>query len=80
MPKLRCTQLQENIAIGQLIEKFVLEYKEGSEWKQIDEGSTVGYKRLIRFKEVTIKQVQLRILSSRLNQTLSEFGLYKLSK
>ena len=70
--------LQENITVGQRIESFVMEYKEGGEWKPVTEGSTVGYKRLIRFKEVTAKQVRVRILSSRLNPTLSEFALYKL--
>jgi alpha-L-fucosidase len=68
--------LQENIAVGQRIERFVLEYKDGNEWKQLAEGTTVSYKRLIRFKEVTARQIRLRILSSRLNPTLSEFGLY----
>lgn len=69
--------LQENISVGQRIESFVLEYKEGNEWKKITEGSTVGYKRLLRFNAVNAKQVRLCILSSRLNPTLSEFGLYK---
>jgi alpha-L-fucosidase len=72
--------LQENISIGQRVEKFVLEYKDGTEWKQIAEGSTIGYKRLLKFNAVTAKQVRLRILSSRLNPTLSSFGIYKLAE
>jgi alpha-L-fucosidase len=71
--------LQENISVGQRVEKFLFEYKDGTEWKQVAEGSTIGYKRLLKFKPVTTKQVRLRILSSRLNPTLSSFGLYKLS-
>lgn len=69
--------LQENITIGQRIENFVLEYKDGNDWKQATEGTTVGYKRLLRFEPVTAKAVRLRILSSRLNPTLSALGLYK---
>lgn len=69
--------LQENITVGQRIENFVLEYKEGADWKKITEGTTVGYKRLLRFNPVTASQVRLRILSSRLNPTLSAIGLYK---
>lgn len=61
--------LQENIAVGQRIESFVLEYKEANEWKKITEGSTVGYKRLLLFNAVNAKQVRLSILSSRLNPT-----------
>ena len=69
--------LQENIKVGQRIEKFVLEYKEGLAWKQAAEGTTVGYKRLLRFPAVTARFVRLRIISSRLNPTVSAFGLYK---
>lgn len=72
--------LQENIAIGQRIEKFVLEYRQGNDWKQAAEGTTVGYKRLIRFAPVRAQKVRLRILSSRLNPTLSEIGLYQQKK
>lgn len=71
--------LQENIAIGQRIEEFVLEYNDGKEWKPVTKGSTVGYKRLIRFDTITTNKIRLKILSSRLNPTLAEFGLYKLS-
>jgi alpha-L-fucosidase len=69
--------LQEAITVGQRIEKFVLEYFDGGEWKKITEGTTVGYKRLIRFDPITASKVRLRILSSRLNPTLAELGLYK---
>ncbi|MBE7172650.1 MAG: alpha-L-fucosidase [Williamsia sp.] len=69
--------LQENIALGQRIEKFVLEYQEGGQWKKATEGTTVGYKRLLRFTPVTAGKLRLRILSSRSNPTLSAFGIYK---
>lgn len=72
--------LQENIRVGQRVEKWVLEYKDGSEWKTITEGTTIGYKRLLRFAPVTAGEVRLRILSSRENPTIAEFGLYKLSE
>lgn len=68
--------LQENIAIGQRVEKFVLEYKDEENWKIATEGTTIGYKRLLRFKSITAKEVRLRILSSRLNPTIAELGLY----
>lgn len=70
-------ELQENISIGQRVEKFILEYKQGEEWKQALSGTTVGYKRLIRFPEVTATEMRLRIISSRLAPTLSKLGLYK---
>lgn len=71
--------LQENIAVGQRIEKFILEYNKNGVWEKVTEGTTVGYKRLLRFSIVTADQVRLRIESSRLNPTLSAFGLHKQS-
>ena len=72
--------LQENIRVGQRIEKFTLYYKEGSDWKKITEGTTVGYKRLLRFPAVTAAEVRLHIESSRLNPTLAEIGIFKQAK
>ncbi len=68
--------LQENIAIGQRIEKFTLEYWVLNAWKKAAEGTTVGYKRLIKFPLILTDRVRLKINSSRLNPTLSEIGLY----
>lgn len=70
--------LQENIRIGQRIEKFKLYYEENGQWKLATEGTTVGYKRLLRLeKPVTAKKIRLVIEESRLNPTIAEFGLYK---
>ncbi len=72
--------LQENIAVGQRIEKFEAAYFDGAEWKDFASGTTVGYKRLLKFDAVTAKKVRFKILSSRLNPTLAEFGLYLLDE
>lgn len=70
--------LQENIRVGQRVEKWVFEYKDGGEWKTAAEGTTIGYKRLLRFPPVTTGKVRLRILSSRLQPVIGRIGLYKL--
>jgi alpha-L-fucosidase len=69
--------LQENIMVGQRIEQFELEYfsSEG-DWVKVTEGTTVGYKRLLKFAPFTATTFRLRILNSRLEPTISEFGLY----
>jgi len=69
--------IQENITVGQRIEKFVLEYQEGKTWKKAAEGTTVGYKRLLTFAPITAQNIRLRIESSRLNPTISYLGLFK---
>ena len=69
--------LQENISKGQRVESFVLEGFQNGEWKKIVEGTTIGYKRLLKFDPYTASKVRLRILSSRLEPHIAEVGLYK---
>lgn len=69
--------LQENIAVGQRIEAFRLEAWDGIRWKEFAGGTTVGYKRLLRFPVVTSNRVRLVIEQSRTSPTLSSFGLFK---
>jgi len=68
--------LQENIRVGQRVEKFRLEAFLDNEWKTICSGSTIGYKRIIRFNPVRTNRVRLFIEQSRLQPTIAEFGLY----
>jgi alpha-L-fucosidase len=68
--------LQENIRVGQRVEKFILEYWDNNQWKKATEGTTIGFKRLLEFPAVTTSKVRLRILSARLQPALAEMGLY----
>ena len=72
--------LQENITVGQRVERFALEYWDGAKWKNATQGTTIGYKRLIKFVPVKAKKVRIIIAASRLNPTISEFGLFKQSE
>ena len=44
--------LQEDISRGQRVEKFSVEVRVNGEWKLVAEGSTIGYKRLLRFPDM----------------------------
>jgi alpha-L-fucosidase len=69
--------LQEHIATGQRVEKFRLESWNGSGWIPLAGGTTVGYKRLLRFPAVSTSRVRLVIEKSRTAPTLSAVGLFK---
>lgn len=73
-------QLQENVRMGQRVERFEFDYWDGTEWKIAAKGTTIGYKRLLRFSKVTTNKVRLRILSSRLSPCLAELGIYYLKE
>ena len=74
--KFNVAEAAEYIKDGQRVEEFVLEAWDGQGWKEFARGTTIGYKRLLQFKEVTAQKVRLVILKSRICPTISNFGLY----
>jgi alpha-L-fucosidase len=74
-----CLMLQENIKNGQRVEEFSLEAFIGGKWTEITKGTTIGYKRLLRFPEITTDRVKIKILKSRNCPEISSIGLYKIA-
>ncbi|MGB2822042.1 MAG: alpha-L-fucosidase, partial [Phycisphaerae bacterium] len=69
--------LQEQIADhSQRIAKFAVDANVDGRWRQIAEGTTVGYKRICRTETVATDKVRIRVLDSRVCPTISGFGLY----
>jgi len=63
---------------GQRIESFSVDVWDGSRWNKVDEQTTVGHKRLLRWETpVTTDQLRIRITGSRLEPTLAEVGLFR---
>ena len=71
--------LQEMITTGQRVEAFKLEARAGGQWQEVARATTIGYKRLLRFKPVTADRVRVTILDSRDCPTIRQFGVYKAS-
>lgn len=72
--------LQEYIPLGQRVKSFSVEYlaKDGS-WRKVEqdeETTTIGYKRLLRFRTVESKGIRVRILDSRGPICLNNVGVY----
>ncbi|MHA6246919.1 alpha-L-fucosidase [Pontibacter sp. CAU 1760] len=72
--------LQENIATGQRNAKALLEYWDGKSWKEIEQFTTIGYKRLLRFPEVKTTKVRVTVLEAKGPVQLAEVGFYKASE
>jgi alpha-L-fucosidase len=68
--------LQEDISRGQRVEKFFIEALSEQQWDTIATGTTIGYKRLIRFPEKKADEIRLTITSSRATPHISTFALY----
>lgn len=70
--------LQEFIPLGQRIAAFTVEYQnnESGAWELITEATTVGYKRILRFPEVTASRIRIRITRSLACPILNKLELY----
>lgn len=68
--------LQEDITKGQRVEDFLVEGLLEGEWQTLAEGTTIGYKRLVRFIPCQPEQLRVTIRSSRGKANLLKSGLY----
>ena len=68
--------LQEDIEQGQRIEAFTVEASIDGTWLPIAQGTTVGYKRLVRFDNLVADKLRVTIDRSRADFSIARVGLY----
>ena len=56
---------------GERVEKHVLDVWIDDHWKEIASGTNIGYKRILRFPEITSEKFRIRVLESRLRPAIS---------
>ena len=69
--------LREDIAQGQLVDRYALDAWVDGEWRTVTRGTTIGYQKLDRFPVVTADRVRLRVVESRATPSVSRVGLFK---
>jgi len=70
--------LRECIKLGQRVSRFRVEAEVDGAWVQVCEGTTIGYKRLLRIPVVKkTRRVRVHILAAEACPTLSTIGLYR---
>jgi alpha-L-fucosidase len=73
-----CVMLQENFRKGQRVEGFEVKAEIDGKFEKIAEGTTIGFKRLLRFNPVVTNHVQFVITAARDCPEISTFGLFKM--
>lgn len=68
--------LQEDIRKGQRVEEFIVEGLIDNEWVKFTEGTTIGYKRLLRFEEAVPSKVRVTIQNTRDIANIQKVGAY----
>lgn len=56
---------------GERVEKHAVDAWINGEWKEIAHATNIGYKRILRFPEVTTAKIRIRILESRFTPAIS---------
>lgn len=67
---------QEYIRLGQRVKGFTVEALVDGNWKEMARGTTIGYKRILRFPAVTATKVRFSITDARAAPVISAVGLY----
>jgi alpha-L-fucosidase len=68
--------VQEYIRLGQRVKSFNIEAFTDGGWKQLAQGTTIGYKRILRFPAVEAIQVRFNITASKGSPVISNIGIY----
>jgi alpha-L-fucosidase len=62
--------------LGQRVKAFTVEALINGNWKEISSGTTIGYKRILRFSSVKATQVRFNITDSKACPIISNIGIY----
>ena len=69
--------VQEYIQLGQRIKAFSFEIMSNGKWEKVYEGTTIGNKRLIRFKSKRIDAIRFSVSKFKKQVVLNNIGLYR---
>ncbi|MCG8311331.1 MAG: alpha-L-fucosidase [Cytophagales bacterium] len=71
---------QEYIPLGQRVKKFSIEAYVDGDWKEIDAQTTIGYKRILRFANVTSSKLRFSVLDAKACPAISNIEIYHAPK
>lgn len=66
----------EEITKGQRVEEFTVEAFVDGDWKELGKGTTIGYKRLMRFPACRTEKIRFRLNQSRADANIRCIGAY----
>lgn len=72
--------IQEFIELGQRVSEFNVEAFINGEYKEIFQGKTIGYKRLIRIKPIKTNKIKINFLKSLDIPLINNIGVFKQPK
>jgi alpha-L-fucosidase len=76
MQTIKYVVLQEYIKLGQRVKSFNVEVWADNAWQQVATGTTIGYKRILKFNPVKAGKVRINITSSKACPLISNVAIY----
>ncbi|HRI78956.1 MAG TPA: alpha-L-fucosidase [Cyclobacteriaceae bacterium] len=68
--------IQEYIALGQRVKSFSIDVWEGNAWKKVGEGTTIGYKRIVKIDKVKTGKVRISIIDAKACPVISNVEIF----
>ncbi len=68
--------LKENLLLGQRVERFAVDAWVDGDFRQIAEGTVIGYRKNVDLGKVETDRLRIRILDARIAPTLAFLGVY----
>ncbi len=72
--------LQEGIEFGQRVKAFAVDVWKDGRYEELDRHTTIGFKRILRVKDITTTRIRIRIVEAKAPPVLSEIQLYQARK
>jgi alpha-L-fucosidase len=68
--------MQEYIRLGQRVKSFNVEVWENNSWREVAAGTTIGYKRIVRFDPVSTEKIRVNIRDAKACPVISNIEIY----
>jgi alpha-L-fucosidase len=68
--------VQEYIRLGQRVKSFTIEGLVEGTWKELAKGTTIGYKRILRFPGIETAKIRFTITGSKASPVISNVEIY----
>jgi alpha-L-fucosidase len=68
--------VQEQIALGQRVKKFSIAILKEGKYEAIASGTTIGYKRILRFPQVRTRKLRLVIEDAKASPAITNIEIY----
>lgn len=68
--------IQEPIGLGQRIKEFNIDYWSNNAWQPLTSGTTIGYKRILRFPTSKTTKIRFSVKNALAKPLVSEIGTY----